>query len=56
MLNFQTFFKAVWKIIKALLPAKAVELVQFTDKQSIKKFIDDDNLLTHMGGKVNNLF
>lgn len=46
------FFLAVWKIIKALLPAKAVELVQFTDKNSIKKFINEDNLFTHMGGKV----
>ncbi|RNA36026.1 motile sperm domain-containing 2 [Brachionus plicatilis] len=49
--NMPFILNAVWKIIKALLPAKAVELVQFTDKQSIKKFIDDDNLFTHMGGK-----
>ncbi|CAF0941452.1 unnamed protein product, partial [Brachionus calyciflorus] len=42
---------AIWKIVKALLPAKAVELVKFVDKKSIKQFVDDENIFVHMGGK-----
>lgn len=43
---------AIWTILKALLPAKAVELVKFVDKKSIKDYIADDQLFIHMGGTV----
>jgi len=52
MLNIVLFFcnKAIWKIIKALLPAKAIEFVKFCDKVSIKNFISGENLFKHMSG------
>ncbi len=46
------YLKAIWKIIKALIPAKAVELVKFCNKTTIKEYVSDENLFTHMGGKV----
>lgn len=49
---FIYFKSAVWAIIKALLPAKAVELVKFVDKKTIKDYINDDQLFVHMGGTV----
>merc|ERR1712127_617081 len=44
-------YQAVWKIVKGILPARAVELVQFANKSSIKRFVSEDSLMTHMGGK-----
>jgi hypothetical protein len=41
----------VWKIVKNLLPAKAVELVKFVDKKNIREFVKEDNVFVHMGGK-----
>jgi len=32
------------------LPAKAIEFVKFCDKNTIKDFINDDNLFKHMSG------
>jgi hypothetical protein len=50
-LNIVFFYKkAIWKIIKALLPAKAIEFVKFCDKLSIKNFISEENLFKHMSG------
>lgn len=43
-------FQAIWKIIKGLLPAQAVGLVKFVDKNSIKQYVDDSNLPVNMGG------
>ncbi len=47
--------KAAWKIIKNWLPPSAVNLIKFCDKKSIKEFIQDSQLFTHMGGTVSYL-
>ena len=35
-----------------MLPTKAVELVKFCDKNTIKELISDENLFNHMSGTV----
>ena len=34
-----------------MLPAKAVELVKFVDKKSIREYLKEDQIFVHMGGK-----
>lgn len=46
-------FNAAWKIIKNWLPPNAVNLIKFCDKKSIKEYIQESQLFTHMGGTDN---
>jgi len=43
-------FNAAWKIIKNWLPPNAVNLIKFCDKKSIKEYVQESQLFTHMGG------
>jgi hypothetical protein len=45
-------FKAIWQIIKLLLPAEAVDLVKFVDKKTVKQYADESQIPVHMGGTV----
>jgi hypothetical protein len=38
--------------LKTLLSARALSVINFVDKKSIKEFIDEDQIRVHMGGKV----
>lgn len=44
------FFTAAFKIVKALLPEKAVEILKIINKKTISTYIDKDNCLTSWGG------
>lgn len=45
------FIAGPFKIIKALLPANAVEILKIVDSKSLKEYIDEDNMLKCWGGK-----
>lgn len=44
------FILAAFKIIKGLLPPKAVEIMKFLNTKTIKEFVDADNCLKAWGG------
>lgn len=44
-------FSAVFKVIKTLLPAKAVDKMKFVTKSNVKDYIDSEFLLKSWGGK-----
>lgn len=44
-------FPAAFKIIKGLLPPKAVEALKFINKKNISDYITPENQLTCWGGK-----
>lgn len=50
-LIFLNLFSGPFKIIKALLPANAVEILKLVDTKSLKEYIDEDNMLKCWGGK-----
>ena len=45
-------FVAAWKVIKNWLSPETQKLIKFVDKNSIREYIDESQLFTHMGGKV----
>lgn len=48
---FFNLFLGPFKIIKALLPANAVEILKLVDSKTLKEYIDEDNMLKCWGGK-----
>lgn len=49
-------FTAAFKIVKALLPEKAVEILKVIKKKDINQYIDKDNCLASWGGNDNYQF
>lgn len=44
---------ATFKIIKTLLPAKAVARMKFVNSKTLNEFVDESNMLTIWGGNDN---
>ncbi|RDD46768.1 Motile sperm domain-containing protein 2 [Trichoplax sp. H2] len=42
---------AAWKIIKTWLSKEALEIIKVIKKNEIKNFVNEDQLLSHLGGK-----
>ncbi|XP_005190834.1 motile sperm domain-containing protein 2 [Musca domestica] len=61
-LNYILVFEMAWilnaafKIVKALLPEKAVEILKIITKKTINTYVDKDNCLTSWGGNDNYVF
>lgn len=49
--NMPWILNAIWKIIKSMLPADAVERIRFTTKESILEYVDKQSLPMYMGGE-----
>ncbi|XP_055915491.1 motile sperm domain-containing protein 2-like [Eupeodes corollae] len=47
---------AAFKIIKTLMPPKAVEVMKFLNPKNVSEFVDDENRLACWGGKDNYTF
>lgn len=47
---------ATFQIIKKLLPKRAVEVLKFINKKSIRDYIDEDNMLVSWGGNDDYVF
>ncbi|KAJ0184179.1 hypothetical protein K1T71_000602 [Dendrolimus kikuchii] len=61
-LNYIIIFDMPWvlsaafKVVKTLLPAKAVEKMKFVEKDTLKEFVTPDQALVCWGGKDNYVF
>lgn len=54
--NMPWVLSAAFKVVKTLLPAKAVEKMKFTNKDNLKEFVAPEQALTCWGGKDNYVF
>ena len=51
VMDMPWILNAVWRIVKAWLPAVAVKKIKFVDKNTIDEFVPYDQKLVHWGGE-----